>query len=72
MALRPQLLTEKTIRIIIGIHDGANRKLISLLILRFFPDVEVVEEFESIHNYISDDNIIRKGAWRLNIAVSTI
>lgn len=39
-----------------------NRQLISLLLLRFFPDVEVVEEFESIHNYISDDNIIRKGA----------
>ena len=39
-----------------------NRKLISLLLLRFFPEVEVLEEFESIHNYISDDNIIRKGA----------
>ena len=39
-----------------------NRKLISLLLLRFFPDAEVLEEFESIHNYISDDNIIRKGA----------
>lgn len=39
-----------------------NRKLISLLLLRFFPDVEVLEEFESVHNYISDDNIIRKGA----------
>ena len=39
-----------------------NRKLISLLLMRFFPDVEVMEEFESIHNYISDDNIIRKGS----------
>ena len=39
-----------------------NRKLISLLLLKFFPGVEVIEEFESIHNYISDDNIIRKGA----------
>ena len=39
-----------------------NRKLISLLLLRFFPAADVLEEFESIHNYISDDNIIRKGA----------
>lgn len=39
-----------------------NRKLISLLLMRFFPNVEVKEEFESVHNYISDDNIIRKGA----------
>lgn len=39
-----------------------NRKLISLLLLKFFPNVNVVEEFESIHNYISDDNIIRKGS----------
>ena len=39
-----------------------NRKLISLLLLRFFPGVEVKEEFESVHNYISDDNIIRKGS----------
>lgn len=39
-----------------------NRKLISLLLLRFFEGVEVKEEFESIHNYISDENIIRKGA----------
>ncbi|MDE6338834.1 MAG: RtcB family protein, partial [Muribaculaceae bacterium] len=39
-----------------------NRKLIALLLLRFFPDVEVLEEFESVHNYISDDNVIRKGA----------
>ena len=39
-----------------------NRKLISMLLLRFFPGIEVKEEFESIHNYISDDNIIRKGA----------
>ena len=39
-----------------------NRKLISLLLMRFFPNVEVKEEFESVHNYISDENIIRKGA----------
>lgn len=39
-----------------------NRKLISILLMRFFPDVEVKDEFESIHNYISDDNLIRKGS----------
>lgn len=39
-----------------------NRKLIAVLLLKFFGGVEVVEEFESIHNYISDDNMIRKGA----------
>ncbi len=39
-----------------------NRKLISLLLMRFFPEVPVLEEFESVHNYISDDNIIRKGS----------
>lgn len=39
-----------------------NRKLISLLLMRFFPEVSVFEEFESVHNYISDDNIIRKGS----------
>ena len=51
-----------------------NRKLISLLLMRFFfdnfksgktdglPGVDVSEEFESVHNYISDDNIIRKGS----------
>lgn len=39
-----------------------NRKLISLLLMRFFPKVQVLEEFESVHNYISDDNIIRKGS----------
>ena len=39
-----------------------NRRLISLLLMRFFPDVEVKDEFESVHNYISDDNMIRKGA----------
>ena len=39
-----------------------NRKLISLLLLRFFPVVEIIEEFESVHNYISDENIIRKGS----------
>lgn len=39
-----------------------NRKLISLLLLKFFSNVHVVEEFESVHNYISDDNTIRKGS----------
>lgn len=39
-----------------------NRKLIGMLLLRFFPGVKVEEEFESIHNYISDDNMIRKGS----------
>lgn len=39
-----------------------NRKLISLLLLKFFSGVTVKEEFESVHNYISDDNVIRKGA----------
>lgn len=39
-----------------------NRKLISLLLLKFFPNISVEEEFESVHNYISDDNIIRKGS----------
>ena len=39
-----------------------NRKLISLLLLKFFPEVDVIEEFESVHNYISDDNMIRKGS----------
>lgn len=39
-----------------------NRKLIAQLLLKFFPGVEIVEEFESVHNYISDDNIIRKGS----------
>ena len=36
-----------------------NRKLISLLLLKFFPNVNIVE---SIHNYISNNNIIRKGS----------
>lgn len=39
-----------------------NRQLIALLLLPFFKEGEVVDEFESVHNYISDDNIIRKGA----------
>lgn len=39
-----------------------NRKLISMLLLKFFREVNVVEEFESVHNYISDDNFIRKGS----------
>ena len=30
--------------------------------MKFFPDVAVLDEFESVHNYISDDNIIRKGS----------
>ncbi len=39
-----------------------NRRLISILLLKFFKGVEVQWQFESVHNYISDDNIIRKGA----------
>ena len=39
-----------------------NRKLIGMLLLKYFPDVKIEEEFESIHNYISDDNMIRKGS----------
>ncbi len=39
-----------------------NRKLISILLLKYFPSAETEYEFESVHNYISDDNIIRKGA----------
>lgn len=39
-----------------------NRKLISILLMKFFQGIEPIEEFESIHNYISDDNIIRKGS----------
>lgn len=39
-----------------------NRRLISILLMKFFPNVQVEEEFESVHNYISDENIIRKGA----------
>lgn len=51
-----------------------NRKLISLLLMRFFLDklksgkaddfteTQVSDEFESVHNYISDDNMIRKGS----------
>lgn len=39
-----------------------NRKLIAILLMKFFPDIKAQEEFESVHNYISDDNIIRKGA----------
>lgn len=37
-----------------------NRKLISILLLRFFNGVEIKNEIESVHNYISDDNMIRK------------
>lgn len=39
-----------------------NRKLISILLLKYFPGIHPEYQFESIHNYISDDNIIRKGA----------
>ena len=38
-----------------------NRKLIGMILTNFFG-VTPIEEFESIHNYIGDDNIIRKGA----------
>ena len=39
-----------------------NRSLIGKLLLKFFGNVEVMEEFESVHNYISEDNMVRKGA----------
>ena len=39
-----------------------NRELIARLLLKFFPGVEPREVFESVHNYISDANLIRKGA----------
>lgn len=52
-----------------------NRKLIALLLVKFFgsqrleaahPETQRLEAahpwFESVHNYISDDNIIRKGS----------
>ena len=39
-----------------------NRKLIAVMLLKFFDGVQVAGTFESIHNYISDDNMIRKGA----------
>ena len=39
-----------------------NRRLIGILLKKFFPGVSIVEEWESVHNYIGDDNIIRKGA----------
>ena len=39
-----------------------NRKLIAVMLLKFFDGAQVAEDFESIHNYISDDNMIRKGA----------
>ena len=39
-----------------------NRRLIAMLLMRFFGDVAVLDEFESVHNYISDDNMVRKGS----------
>lgn len=41
-----------------------NRELIARLLLRFFSiaDAVSVPMFESVHNYISDDNLIRKGS----------
>lgn len=41
-----------------------NRRLIARLLVRFFGGraAEDVPWFESVHNYISDDNLIRKGA----------
>lgn len=39
-----------------------NRRVIAMLLIGFFPGVVVEEEFESVHNYISNDNVIRKGA----------
>lgn len=38
------------------------KELVIQLYCYLFPDVTVMEEFESVHNYISDDNIIRKGS----------
>lgn len=38
-----------------------NRKLIAKLIVKFFG-IEPEEEFETVHNYISDENMVRKGA----------
>ncbi len=35
---------------------------IAILLLKFFAEVNIKELFESIHNYISDDNMIRKRA----------
>lgn len=32
-----------------------NRKLISILLLKFFKEVKVKNEFESVHNYISHE-----------------
>ncbi len=39
-----------------------NREAIGRRLLEFFGDAAVEDEFESVHNYISDDNMIRKGA----------
>lgn len=40
-----------------------NRRIIAMLLLEFFAvKEEDVECFESVHNYISDDNMIRKGS----------
>lgn len=44
-----------------------NRRLISLLLVKFFDKgesqrLEAAHPWESVHNYISDDNIIRKGS----------
>lgn len=43
-----------------------NRKLIAILLVKFFgwesQRLEVAHSWESVHNYISDDNIIRKGS----------
>lgn len=47
---------------LVGRWAELNRRLIGLLLKKFFPGVEIIEEWESVHNYIGDDNIIRKGA----------
>lgn len=41
-----------------------NRQLIASLLLKFFEGSQLVDAptFESVHNYISDDNMIRKGS----------
>ncbi|MDE5687576.1 MAG: RtcB family protein [Paramuribaculum sp.] len=41
-----------------------NRRLIAILLVKFFDRLQSADFpwFESVHNYISDDNIIRKGS----------
>lgn len=39
-----------------------NRRVIVGVLMRFFADAELGQEFESVHNYIGHDDIVRKGA----------